>query len=188
MTQTTFVFTIDYKNEFKRYVDELFTYAKVAGRYAGYDLADRAERMALIDELIESYIAATGQRPDSVQLDRLASLCLREELTDNRKNKMRSEENPIMSENQYRRRTEGKHVRRSKDGKKGAALTEVPMKAAYDYGTDGRNYRIPKRRQLSVDEALEMDRALPRDKEMAQRYKAFVKKGEVEVKHIDDLH
>jgi len=106
MTQTTFVFTTDYKNEFKRYVDELFTYAKVAGRYAGYDLADRAERMALIDELIESYIAATGERPDSVQLDRLATLCLREELTDKHdKWKAKHEEYPFLSDSQYLKRT-----------------------------------------------------------------------------------
>lgn len=106
MTQTTFAFTTDYKNEFKRYVDELFTYAKVAGQYAGYNLADRAKRMQLIDELIESYIAATGQRPDSVQLDRLATLCLREELTDKHdKWKAKHEEYPFLSDSQYLKRT-----------------------------------------------------------------------------------
>jgi hypothetical protein len=123
MTQTTFAFTNDYKNEFvfdkradyksafKRYVDELFTYAKVAGRYAGYDLADRAERMQLIDELIESYIAATGQRPDSVQLDRLATLCLREELLNDDIHKMQHEDEPILSDNQHKRRIYGRRGR-----------------------------------------------------------------------------
>lgn len=107
MTQTTdhkneFAFDkrADYKSAFKRYVDELFARAKRG------DLADRAERIALIDALIESYIAATGQRPDSVQLDRLATLCLREELTDKHdKWKAKHEEYPFLSDSQYLKRT-----------------------------------------------------------------------------------
>jgi ribosomal protein L17 len=136
MTQTTFVFTNDYKNEFKRYVDELFARAKRG------DLADRAERMALIDELIESYIAATGQRPDNVQLDRLATLCLREELTDRHPDKMSREEFPIMSDEQYVRRKTG--LNRKKDGR---GIIETSFKLAEEYGADGRNYRRPKRKK-----------------------------------------
>lgn len=142
MTQTTFVFTTDYKNEFKRYVDELFIYAKVAGRYADYDLADRAERMALIDELIESYIAATGQRPDSVQLDRLATLCLREELTDDTPYKVRNTEYPISSERQ-----ELEYMKK-----------RVPIEVAENYATDGENWNAPRRRKRSKAENAYMDR------------------------------
>lgn len=129
MTQTTFAFTNDYKNEFKRYVDELFARAKRG------DLADRAERMQLIDELIESYIAATGERPDSVQLDRLATLCLREELTDTNEYKMSQNEYPIMSDEQYIRRKEGKHTRAY------GSKTEISLTFAEEVGTDGRDYR-----------------------------------------------
>ena len=143
MTQTTdykneFVFDkrADYKSAFKRYVDELFARAKRG------DLADRAERMQLIDELIESYIAATGQRPDSVQLDRLATLCLREELTDRHPDKMSREEFPIMSDEQYVRRKTG--LNRKKDGR---GIIETSFKLAEEYGTDGRNYRKPKRKK-----------------------------------------
>jgi hypothetical protein len=142
MTQTTFVFTTDYKNEFKRYIDELFTYAKVAGRYAGYNLADRAERMALIDELIESYIAATGQRPDSVQLDRLATLCLREELTDSTPYKVRNTEYPISSDRQ-----ELEYMKK-----------RVPVEAAQNYAADGENWNAPYRRKRSKAENAYMDR------------------------------
>jgi hypothetical protein len=145
MTQTTFAFTNDYKNEFKRYVDELFTYVKVTGRYAGYDLADRAERMQLIDELIESYIAATGQRPDSVQLDRLATLCLREELTDSDPHKMKRDEFPLLNDDQYIRRKTGLH--RKKDGR---GVMETSFKLAAEIGTDGKNYRKPKRKKYWV--------------------------------------
>jgi hypothetical protein len=136
MTQTTFAFTTDYKNEFKRYVDELFARAKRG------DLADRAERMALIDELVESYIAATGERPDSVQLDRLAALCLREELTDDTKNKIQANEYPFLSDNGFKVRHD----------------QEVPLNAAHDYGTDGNNHRIPRRRKRSKSENAYMDR------------------------------
>jgi hypothetical protein len=180
---TQFTFNDDYKNEFKRYIDVLFTYAKLG------DLADRTKRMSLIDELIESYIAATGHRPDSVQLDRLATLCLYEEITDNHPDKMTREEYPIMSEEQYARRTEGKHVKRTdKNGNKRPNTSEIPLKAAYDYGTDGRNYRTPKRRRLSTNEALELDRKRSRNKEREKRYKEFIKPGKVEVKRIDDKH
>jgi hypothetical protein len=150
MTQTTFVFTTDYKNEFKRYVDELFTRVKYDEKTGGelafkrvdrlpqagdyvilrgdstpvkYDekthfeseittvlVPDRTKRIAIIDELIESYIAATGQRPDSVQLDRLATLCLREELTDRHPDKMSREEFPIMSDDQLARREEDERL------------------------------------------------------------------------------
>jgi len=137
MTQTTdYKNEADYKSAFKRYVDELFARAKRG------DLADRAERMALIDALIESYIAATGQRPDSVQLDRLASLCLREELTDRHPDKMSREEFPIMSDEQYVRRKTG--LNRKKDGR---GIIETSFKLAEEYGTDGRNYRKPKRKK-----------------------------------------
>ena len=139
MTQTTFAFTNDYKNEFKRYVDELFARAKRG------DLADRAERMALIDELIESYIAATGERPDSVQLDRLATLCLREELTDSDPHKMKRDEFPLLNDDQYIRRKTGLH--RKKDGR---GVMETSFKLAAEIGTDGKNYRKPKRKKYWV--------------------------------------
>jgi hypothetical protein len=182
MTQTTFVFTNDYKNEFKRYIDELFTRVKYDEKTGGelafkrvnrppqagdyvilrgdstpvkYDekthfesditmvlVPDRTKRIALIDELIESYIAATDQRPDSVQLDRLATLCLREELTDRHPDKMSREEFPIMSDEQYVRRKTG--LNRKKDGR---GIIETSFKLAEEYGTDGRNYRRPKRKK-----------------------------------------
>jgi hypothetical protein len=98
MTQTTFTFTDDYKNEFKRYVDELFAATK-RGQHA-----NRQKRMTVIHELIEAYIAATGERPDPTQLDRLATLILREELTDDDPYKMSHEEDPILSDTQRGRR------------------------------------------------------------------------------------
>jgi hypothetical protein len=131
-----FTFTDDFKNEFKHYVNVLFMDAK-----KGF-LDDRQSRMKKIDSLIESYIAATGQRPDSVQLDRLATLCLREELTDRHPDKMSREEFPIMSDEQYVRRKTG--LNRKKDGR---GIIETSFKLAEEYGADGRNYRRPKRKK-----------------------------------------
>jgi hypothetical protein len=185
MTQTTFAFTTDYKNEFKRYVDELFTRVKYDEKTGGelafkcvdrppqagdyvilrgdstpvkYDEKthfesdittvlepDRTKRIALIDELIESYIAATGQRPDSVQLDRLATLCLREELTDSDPHKMKRDEFPLLNDDQYIRRKTGLH--RKKDGR---GVMETSFKLAAEIGTDGKNYRKPKRKKYWV--------------------------------------
>jgi hypothetical protein len=164
MTQPTFTFTPDYKNEFKRYVDELFTYAKVAGRYAGYDLADRAERMQLIDELIKSYIAATGQRPDSVQLDRLATLCLREEFTDTNSHKVKHEDRPILSDYQFK-------LRKGRD---------YNIKLIENYGNDLRNYEPPKRRKRTNKEQEYVEKyAYSRDKKRRSEYRKFITPGEV---------
>jgi hypothetical protein len=182
MTQTTFVFTTDYKNEFKRYVDELFTYAKVAGRYAGYDLADRAERMALIDELIESYIAATGQRPDSVQLDRLATLCLREELTDTDSHKMRHNEYPIMSDTQLARRKDGVHQRNN-----GMVYRETGFNKLRDYGADGNIHTKPIRRIRKESEQYEVEsRAKSRDPERRKKYNEFIKRQPIKTYKLNE--
>lgn len=141
----------------------------------------REQRFRAIEQLTDAYYQASGKLPDTAALDRLATLCLYEEVTDSRSNKMKAQKQPIMSDNQYRRRTEGKHVRRKdKEGNKTAIITEVPMNATYDYGTDGRNYSVPKRRQLSTDEAIEMDKAIPRDDRVAKRYSDFLKGGDPE--------
>ncbi|PAE09693.1 hypothetical protein CHI02_23875, partial [Niallia circulans] len=67
----------------------------------------RGARFEAIERLTEEYVAANGKRPPAHILDRLATLCLYEEMTDKRKNKMQAEESPVMSGNQYRRRKEG---------------------------------------------------------------------------------
>jgi hypothetical protein len=164
MTQTTykneFVFDkrADYKSAFKRYVDELFARAKRG------ELADRAERMALIDELIESYIAATGQRPDSVQLDRLATLCLREELTDTNSHKVKHEDRPILSDYQFK-------LRRGRD---------YNIKLIENYGNDLRNYEPPKRRKRTNKEQEYVEKyAYSRDKKRRSEYRKFITPGEV---------
>lgn len=139
----------------------------------------REERFKEIEKITDEYIAETGERPEPSALDRLATLCLYEEMTDSRSNKMRAEESPVMSSNQYRRRKEGRHVRSK------TASGEVTLNRALDYGTDNRNYGYPKRRKLTTDEALVMDKSLSRDKEKAKRYLQESRNGKVEISYVD---
>jgi len=64
----------------------------------------REQRFNAIERLIDDYIEAHGKRPEPAQLDRLATLCLYEEVTDNDRMKMRNNEFPIASDRQLERR------------------------------------------------------------------------------------
>lgn len=109
--------------EFNAKIDELWTQTK-AGQLP------REERFVAIERLTYEYITATGKRPEPAQLDRLATLCLYEEVTDGRLNKMEVEEHPILSDRQQERR----HG------------SEASEKWAKEFGVDGRNHRSPTRR------------------------------------------
>jgi len=76
-------------------INELFAETK-AGRLP------RAERFKAVEQLTDEYIAANNERPDATYLDRLASLCLHEELTDDTPWKTRNTEYPIHSDRQQR--------------------------------------------------------------------------------------
>jgi hypothetical protein len=87
----------DYKQKFKQEVDALVNNI----------IEDRNERMRVINDLIEEYIADTGERPDARSLDKLSSLILYEELKgDTRPNKATAEERPILTSSQVKRRQE----------------------------------------------------------------------------------
>jgi hypothetical protein len=105
------------------------------------ELLDRQKRIKIIDELIENYVTETGGKvPEPYELERLGSLILREELTDPLKNKMSVNENPIMSDDQYARRTEGRHQRKSNNRK------EIGFNSTSTIATDGKDYRLPIRK------------------------------------------
>lgn len=168
------------KAQFNDKINELWTKTK-SGQLP------RKQRFIEIERLIDNYIMWNGKRPDAQALDRLATLCLYEEVTDSRPDKMTLEEYPVLSDNQYERRTEGKHVKRhDNNGNIMPNKTEIPLNAAYDRGMDGRDYRTPKKRKLSTDEAIKSDEKRSRNKERQRRYKYFIKPGKVEVSYIDD--
>jgi hypothetical protein len=102
------------------------------------ELLDRQKRIKKIDELIENYVMVTdGKTPEPYELERLGSLILREELTDMSRNKMSANDNPIMSDDQYARRTEGRHQRKSNNAK------EIGFNSTLTIAVDGKDYRLP---------------------------------------------
>lgn len=130
----------------------------------------REVRIVKIEALTEGYWATTGEIPDSVALERLADLCLWEELTDTNPDKMTTEEYPIMSETQKARRQEGKH-RKSEANYR----IEVPLGIAENYGTDGLKYDYPIRRVRSERENRFVDKeAKSRNKERQRAYNKFI--------------
>lgn len=156
--------------------------------YAGltYDLADRTQRMALIERVADDYVSAhadvnqraidawiergcKGERPSPVSLDtalidRLADAVLNEELTDPDPYKIAHNEYPFMSDWQMDLR----HDR------------ETSLKAVEETGTDGRDYRLPKRRRRNSYENNFVDsRAKIRNVERAAQYKRDTAAGEV---------
>ena len=123
------------KTEFSEKVTELIDRTKAGDS----ELLDRQRRIAVIDELIESYVTINGKIPEAYELERLGSLILHEELSDPSKNKMSVNENPIMSEDQYARRTEGRHQRKTNNTK------EIGFNSTTTIAVDGKDYRLPKR-------------------------------------------
>ncbi|WP_339273766.1 hypothetical protein MKY59_21465 [Paenibacillus sp. FSL W8-0426] len=144
----------NYKAEFADKVTEII----------GLNIEDRTERMAAVSALIDSYVEAHGVSPDPAQLDILSDYILREELTNTDRMKSRNEEYPFLSERQFERRREN----------------EVPLEVAEEYGADGRNYRVPKRRKRSTKELIHVDEhAKIRNQARAKQYKRDTAPGPV---------
>ena len=118
MTHNNFLFTSDYNTDMHRHINDLFTAAKTLD-------TSREARLQAADDLVEAYVAHSGKRPQGNALERLATLILRDELTDTDRMKVRNNEYPILSDDQMRRREEG----------------EVSAILAEDVATDGRDYR-----------------------------------------------
>lgn len=60
----------------------------------------RDERFKAVEKLTDEYIASTGERPEPEALDRLATLCLFEEVTDATPWKTKNTEYPVHSPRQ----------------------------------------------------------------------------------------
>lgn len=106
---------------------------------------------------------------DAQALNRLADLCLYEELTDKSQYKTRDTEYPFLSEMQMARRAGGAHERNT-----GVQKGEAPFTNAETIATNGRNYAVPKRRKRSIHEDLLRDeQAMIRNKERRRKYNEF---------------
>jgi hypothetical protein len=130
----------------------------------------REVRLVKIDELTEEYFTRTGAVPDAIALERLADLCLYEEITDNDRMKVRNNEYPFFSETQFEERRK----------------SETSFKLSEEQGVDGRNYKPPGRRDRSNREIKFMDKnAKIRNKERKQKYHDFTKMQPVIIHKID---
>lgn len=130
---TELIFGADYKAGLNTKIDELFRDAA---------LLSRQERIDITQRMTDEYVMETGERPPSTALDRLATLILREEITDATPWKVRNTEYPITS------------PRQEQDYRNGIATTHIPD----TYGADNVDHRVPYRRKRSKREHAHMDR------------------------------
>lgn len=127
-------------------------------------IPDRTERMRRITELTDEYVAATGERPDGTELERLTDAVLHEELTDQRRNKMTAPEYPFMSDWQLA-------VRQNR---------EYGIHLADERGTDGRNHKRPVRRKRTERENRSVDMfTRSRNAERRRQYRKDTAPGEL---------
>jgi hypothetical protein len=131
----------------------------------------REVRLVKIEELTEDYFAKTGAVPDAIALERLADLCLYEEITDNNEHKISQTEYPFLSERQFDRRDS----------------REVKSKYDMDGNSlDGRNHGIPTRRERTGYENRFIDKkAKIRNKERKKTYDQFTKVQPVITRRIN---
>ncbi|SMO91941.1 hypothetical protein [Melghirimyces algeriensis] len=152
--------TEDYKAQFETIVNEIINEC----------IEDRTDRMRAIQALADEYVLSIGERPDPIQLERLTNYILREEITSQLSNKT-STEYPFLSERQLMTRRNG----------------ERSIKCAEEYGSDGRNYKTPKRRKWNTYESIVIDRnAKIRNKERRKKYRKATKPGLVETYNLHE--
>jgi hypothetical protein len=133
----------------------------------------REVRLVKIEALTETYVATTGEWPDAVALERLADLCLYEELTDPNPDKMTAEEYPFMGEHQFDRR----------DKRESAVGSDIDNSSA-----DGRKHTKPTRRvRTDYENKFVNKKAKIRNKERKKVYHEFTKLQPVDIRHINDL-
>lgn len=126
-------FTGDYTTKLDGYVNELVKKKREM---------DRESRMTAVEHMTDEYIIQTGKRPDVKPLLRLTDFVLHDELSDPHPDKITRNEFPILSDRQYRKRTEGKERRRNTAG---VVTREVPLTHAQYVATDELNYSAPSR-------------------------------------------
>lgn len=118
----TNVFTKEYKKQASEYVELLFCLVQKGGTCPN-------DRIIKIASITEDYFEQVGKSMDSSLLDRLTDIILYDDLTNQNPHKMSTDEYPIMSERQEKRRY----------------LREVSDVWATTVATDGKDYRVQTR-------------------------------------------
>lgn len=125
----------DYKTDFNDQVADFREQVR-EGSYS-----EREGRMTAVEAMVDQYIAAHGERPDSKQLERLSNALLHEELTDRNPHKILHTENPILSNYQFDRRHQD----------------ATAFKWAEEYDANGKNQSKPTPRKRSLYENHKID-------------------------------
>jgi hypothetical protein len=132
---------------------------------------EREVRLVKIENLVEGYFVKTGEWPDAVALERLADLCLHEELTDPNPDKMTDEEYPFMGEHQFDRR----------DNRESVVGSDIDNSPA-----DGRKHLKPTRRtRTDYENKFVNKKAKIRNKERKKEYNEFTKVQPVVVRRLN---
>ena len=128
--------------QFRGRTDYSTAFSEAVVQLVALEIKDRTERIQAIDDLINSYVNATGKRPPTSDLFRLSNHILREELSDKRKHKTMKTEYPILGRKAIERRQE----------------QEVSLNSFDElYDTNGNNKGFPKRRERSSYEQMNTD-------------------------------
>jgi hypothetical protein len=157
-----------YRNEFAEWVNGFAR--NVRAGTPPYN--DRTARAQAIEQRIDEYVCATGERPDSGELERLSNAILYEELSDKRRNKMSIEEYPFMSDQQLERRKYGSHTRKHSSRKH-----EVPLSVAAFVGIDGVDYR---------DARIAVGERKATNNERKKQYREFTKEQPVSTYTVEE--
>ncbi|MDQ0270747.1 hypothetical protein [Cytobacillus purgationiresistens] len=128
----------------------------------------RPSRFEAIEALTEEYFAARGKMPEAGALDRLATLCLYEELSDDTPWKSRSNEYPINSDRQQEE----------------IEKNEVGMQALGYVNNDGKKPQSAGRRKRTDYENTKANRSRSRNAERRRRYREFTKVQPVVISHL----
>ncbi|MGF7045709.1 hypothetical protein J2T13_000169 [Paenibacillus sp. DS2015] len=151
-----------------------------------YDVADRVDRMELIQRISDDYVSAhadvnhraidrwedsgcKGERPVSISLntallDRLADAVLDEEITDPHPDKVTRDEYPFLSERQLNRRRDN----------------EYSLSLAENYDTDGVNRGKPERRHRTARESRFIEKvSQAKNRRRNAQYKRDTSNGDV---------
>jgi hypothetical protein len=132
----------------------------------------RERRFEYIEAITEEYFRLTGDMPDALALERLADLCLYEELTDPNIHKVAHTEYPFLSEHQFDRRD-------SRESSVGDAIDNS--------ANDGRRHTKPTRRARSEYENSFVDKkAKIRNKERRKTYHEFTKVQPVYIRKMSN--
>jgi hypothetical protein len=161
--------------ERKRFLKDNDNDVKLADKEFRETLANRKNRIAVINDIVSDYWSVVGENPDIAVLNKLTDAILGEELFDSHPDKMTREDYPIESEYQTARRQTGQHRKKPKKGDLPARI-EVPLEWAVNYGNDGINYGYPHRRERDDYENEYVNEVtVSQNKERAKKYRDFLK-------------